>query len=61
MKDLKKFLFVLITKAKAPAESTKLMKKEWKIKFIMKTATESTIMGVEQYIIRHEVCIMALS
>lgn len=61
MNDLKKFLFVLITKANAPADSSRFRKKEWKIKFIMNTAIESTIMGVEQYIIKHDVWIMALS
>jgi len=55
MNDLKKSLFVLITNINAPADRSKFKKKEWKIKFIMNTATESIIMGVEQYIIKQEV------
>ena len=44
----------------APA-STRLMRKEWKIQFMKKMATERSITGAEQYIIRQRVCRIALS
>ena len=38
----------------------RLMRKEWKMKFMVKMAIDRSITGAEQYIIRHRVCKIAL-
>lgn len=60
IKDLKKSLFVFKTNTKAPAASSKFRKKDPIILFMRNTATDSIIIGVEQYMIRHKVCRIAL-
>lgn len=47
-KDSNSFLFILATKYSAPTAKIKFTKKEWIKKFIMKIATERSIIGVEQ-------------
>lgn len=58
-RDLNSPLLVLITKAKAPAARIKLIKNEPK-NFNTKTAIDSNIIGVEQYMIRHRFCMIPL-
>lgn len=60
IKDLKKSLFVFKTNTKAPAARSRLRKKDPIISFMRNTATDRIIIGVEQYMIKHRVCRMAL-
>jgi len=55
MKDLNRSLFVFMINSKAPTDISRFRKNEWNMRFMIKTAIERTMIGVEQYMIKHKV------
>ena len=47
-------------KTRAPTARIRFSRNQCRIRFITNTTADSTIIGVEQYIIRHRVCIRPL-